>query len=237
MNRKEFLGALVFDEWIGNADARQSIFFRARLQPPSASDQHPLRSVGAFVACMLDHGYVFDGFLLHWTFSDSPLQALFSAGRLPQSPFVHDFSPGLNHRRAEHFPEEVVDEAQKQLPPEWIAGDESALEALLVRLMSRCRRVPDLIRQIPPRAYQSFPGVGIARVSMNPLTLFGLFAVAACLSPTLWRSAVAGSSLRSGACVLGLSAAFPTGRPAFWARGGHLGRCRGPAPWREGNPK
>jgi hypothetical protein len=28
----EFLGALAFDKWIGNADARQSIFFRARLE-------------------------------------------------------------------------------------------------------------------------------------------------------------------------------------------------------------
>jgi len=32
VNLKEFLGALVFDKWVGNADARQSIFFRARLQ-------------------------------------------------------------------------------------------------------------------------------------------------------------------------------------------------------------
>src|SRR4029077_10248781 len=32
VNLKEFLGALAFDKWIGNADARQSIFFRARLK-------------------------------------------------------------------------------------------------------------------------------------------------------------------------------------------------------------
>ena len=37
-NRNEFLGVLVFDKWTGNADARQSIFLRARLReyvPPS----------------------------------------------------------------------------------------------------------------------------------------------------------------------------------------------------------
>ena len=32
VNLNEFLGVLAFDKWIGNADARQSIFFRARLQ-------------------------------------------------------------------------------------------------------------------------------------------------------------------------------------------------------------
>ncbi len=43
VNVDEFLGVLAFDKWIGNADARQSIFFRARLRqwPPSASEPRP----------------------------------------------------------------------------------------------------------------------------------------------------------------------------------------------------
>src|SRR5277367_3361452 len=32
-NLKEFFGVLAFDKWMGNADARQAIFFRARLKP------------------------------------------------------------------------------------------------------------------------------------------------------------------------------------------------------------
>src|ERR1022692_292750 len=31
-NLSDFLGCLVFDKWVGNADARQSVFFRARLR-------------------------------------------------------------------------------------------------------------------------------------------------------------------------------------------------------------
>src|SRR5579872_6650658 len=31
-NYNEFLGALVFDKWTGNADSRQAVFFRARLR-------------------------------------------------------------------------------------------------------------------------------------------------------------------------------------------------------------
>jgi len=74
VNLNEFLGALVFDKWIGNADARQSIFFRARLQQWSPSGSRQPQRLG-FVAHMMDHGYVFDG--PHWTFSDSPLQGLY----------------------------------------------------------------------------------------------------------------------------------------------------------------
>jgi hypothetical protein len=29
-NRVDFLGTLVFDKWVGNADSRQAVFFRAR---------------------------------------------------------------------------------------------------------------------------------------------------------------------------------------------------------------
>jgi hypothetical protein len=33
VNIAEFLGVYVFDKWMANADARQSIFYRARLEP------------------------------------------------------------------------------------------------------------------------------------------------------------------------------------------------------------
>lgn len=153
VNLNEFLGVLAFDKWIGNADARQSIFFRARLQQwSSSSGERPLRL--GFAAHMLDHGYVFDG--PHWTFSDSPLQGLYfrpTVYRKVRS--FDDFQPWLD--RIVHFPEDVVDEAQKQIPPEWLAGDESALEALLMKLMARRRRVPDLIRDSRHGRINPFP--------------------------------------------------------------------------------
>jgi hypothetical protein len=153
-NLNEFLGVLAFDKWIANADARQSIFFRARLQQwsPSAGPA-PLRL--GFVAHMLDHGYVFDG--PHWSFSDSPMQGLYFR------PIVYhkvrsydDFQPWLD--RIVHFPTEVVDEALKQIPLAWIAEDESALEVLLTKLMARRRRVPDLIRDSRHGRVNPFPG-------------------------------------------------------------------------------
>jgi len=153
VNRNEFLGVLAFDKWIGNADARQSIFFRARVQQwsPSATDS-PQRL--GFVAHMMDHGYVFDG--PHWTFSDSPLQGLYFRPSVYRNvTSLDDFQPWLD--RLVHFPEEVVDEALKQIPPAWLAGDEPLLEALLEKLMARRKRVPDLIRDSKHGRVNPFP--------------------------------------------------------------------------------
>src|SRR5580704_14796616 len=73
VNIPEFWGVLAFDKWTGNADARQSIFFRARIREfAPAYPAHPAKL--GFVAHMMDHGYVFDG--PHWTFSESPIQGL-----------------------------------------------------------------------------------------------------------------------------------------------------------------
>src|SRR3954469_20541282 len=73
-NVSDFLGCLVFDKWVANADARQSIFFRARLRDWSGKESsHPLKL--GFVALMIDHGFAFNG--PHWDFPDSPIQGLY----------------------------------------------------------------------------------------------------------------------------------------------------------------
>jgi hypothetical protein len=143
----------VVDKWMGNADGRQSIYFRARLQEwlPDSED-HP-RRIG-FLAHMIDHGYMFSG--PHWQFADSPLQ-----GIAPR-PLVYegvksqqDFEPWLEQVTC--FPEEVVDQAWKQIPPQWFDGDESALEELLEKLLRRRKRAPDLIRDCRRAAINVFP--------------------------------------------------------------------------------
>ena len=66
-----------------------------------------------------------------------------------------EFEPWLG--RIRNFPEEVVDQAVKRIPPAWLEGDEDELERLLERLMRRRERVPDLIEQCCSGPSNPFP--------------------------------------------------------------------------------
>jgi hypothetical protein len=140
-NLPDFLGALAFDKWMGNADSRQAIFFRARLKEwIPGSEAHALKM--GFVAQMIDNGFVFGG--PHWQFTESAIQGLyFRPSVYAQVRGLADFEPWLT--RIVNFPEEVVDQAVKAIPPAWLSGDEEALDVLLARLLKRRARVPDLI--------------------------------------------------------------------------------------------
>ncbi len=152
VNRDHFHGILAFDKWTGNADSRQSIFFRAQVSEwlPGGTGS---RQTG-FVAQMMDHGYLFDG--PHWSFSDSPIQGLYYRSSVYESVRGwDDFEPWLG--RIIHLPEETLDEAVKQIPSEWIEGDEEALEKLLHRLVRRRTRVRDLIEECARGKANPFP--------------------------------------------------------------------------------
>ena len=152
-NRADFLGTLAFDQWMGNADSRQAIFFRARLREwLPAFEAHPQRL--GFVAQMIDHGFIFDG--PNWRLHDSPLQGLYFRPRVYQD--VHgldDFQPWLD--RIAHFPEAVVDQALKQIPPAWLQGDEPALARLLELAMRRRKRVASLLEACGRTRANVFP--------------------------------------------------------------------------------
>ena len=66
-----------------------------------------------------------------------------------------DFEPWLE--RIRHFPEEVVDQAVKQIPPVWLEGERDEFEQLLYRLMERRKRVPDLIEACRTERVDPFP--------------------------------------------------------------------------------
>jgi hypothetical protein len=149
-NLPDFRAVLAFDKWMGNADSRQAIFFRAQVLEPLASEPRRL----GFVAQMVDNGYVFEG--PHWRLGESAIQGLYFR------PLVYrtvrglaEFEPWLG--RIRNFPEEVVDQAIKRIPPAWLEGDEDELERLLERLMRRRARVPDLIEQCCSGLSNPFP--------------------------------------------------------------------------------
>ena len=152
-NMAHFLGVLVFDKWMGNADARQAVFLRARVSEWAPSVAQGSKRV-AFMALMVDHGYVFDG--PHWGFAESPLQGLYYRPEVYGTVrSFSDFQPWLD--RVMHFPETLIDDAYKQVPAAWLDGEESALETLLDRLLARRKRVPDLLREISRGRIDPFP--------------------------------------------------------------------------------
>lgn len=154
-NLADFRAVLAFDKWMGNADSRQAIFFRARVLEPLAPEgsTDATRRLG-FVAQMVDNGYVFEG--PHWRLGESAIQGLYFR------PLVYrtvrglaEFEPWLG--RIRNFPGEVVDQAVKRIPPAWLEGEEDELERLLERLMRRRARVPDLIEQCCSGPSNPFP--------------------------------------------------------------------------------
>ena len=141
-NLSDFLGALVFDKWVSNADGRQAVFFRARVREWLAGSAREHALTMGFIALMIDQGFAFNG--PDWSFTDSPVQGLYPRKLVYNGVASLDqFEPWIE--RVVHFPEQVVDQAYKQVPPEWIRGEEDQFERLLETLMRRRKRVPDLI--------------------------------------------------------------------------------------------
>ena len=153
-NLSDFLGVLVFDKWVSNADGRQAVFFRARVREwlPGAAEAHALTM--GFVGLMYRrriclqrpglevHGFAGSGFV--------PAQTgLWGCASLAQ------FEPWLE--RVMHFPEEVVDQALKQVLPGVDAGEQDQFEGMLEQLMRRRKRVPDLIRDVRQAKVSPFP--------------------------------------------------------------------------------
>lgn len=153
-NLSDFLGVLVFDKWVANADGRQAVFFRARVREwlPGSAEEHAL-SMG-FVAMMIDQGFAFNG--PGWDFPESPVQGLYLRKLVYENvESLAQFEPWL--ARVENFPEELVDRAAKQVPPEWIAGEEGEFEQMLEKLLRRRKRVGELISDARKAKQSPFP--------------------------------------------------------------------------------
>ena len=152
-NQSHFRGVLVFDKWASNSDARQSIFFRARIQEwTPVTGVHPLKT--GFVAHMIDHGYICNG--PHWQFTDAAAGGLYHRKQVYSSiRSLDDFQPWLD--RVREFPAEVFDKVLREIPPSWIDGDQDLLEAMMEKLYARRRRADTLIEAARNSSAAPFP--------------------------------------------------------------------------------
>mgnify|MGYP000197515275 CR=1 FL=1 len=165
-NLDQFAGALVFDKWVANSDARQAIFFRRRIKAwlPEA-DAAPQQK--GFIAQMIDHGYAFDG--PNWGFLDAPMAGLYfrslvyrrldGPGRL---------EPWL--ARAASCPESIFDEILRTTPRRWIEGEEAEFERLITQLHARRSRVADLVVASARAKPDVFPGLS-SRPAPPPISV------------------------------------------------------------------
>ena len=152
-NVEQFRGVLVFDRWVANADGRQAIFFRAQLKDWLERPGIPPRKPG-FVALMVDHGFAFNG--PHWDFPESAISGLYPRRIVYQDiRSLDDFQPWLT--RAASCPPIVFDRALRQLPPEWMEGDEDALQVLVEKLIRRQKRIDDLVLDCREATGNPFP--------------------------------------------------------------------------------
>jgi hypothetical protein len=151
-NRIDFLGTLVFDKWVGNADSRQAVFFRARAKSWTPIKGDPPNRIG-FFAQMIDHGFSFNG--PHWQFGDSALQGLyFRTSVYDEVRSLDSFQPWLD--LVANFPETVIDAAWKEIPREWVAEDEEPLEQMLEQLLKRRKRVASLVEEVRGKRSTAF---------------------------------------------------------------------------------
>ncbi len=152
-NRVEFLGTLVFDKWVGNADSRQAVFFRARAKTWTPLKGEAPARIG-FFAQMIDHGFAFNG--PHWEFLDTPLNGLyFRTSVYEEVTSLDSFQPWLD--MVTNFPIEVIDGAWKEIPRDWLDQDEDELEKLLESLLKRRRKVGQLIEDVRRKRASAFP--------------------------------------------------------------------------------
>ena len=95
---------------------------------------------------MIDHGYAFNG--PNWDFPESAVQGSTRAKLVYDAVrSLDDLQPWLD--QMVHFPEEVIDQAWKSIPPDWIEGEEDALDRLLEHLFGRRARIARTDRGLP----------------------------------------------------------------------------------------
>ena len=147
-NVHAFAGMLVFDKWTCNTNGRQTVFFS---EGNRTAEQGAVR----YETRMIDQGFCFNAG--EWNFPDAPLRGLYARNRVYEGVTgMESFAPWLE-RLEKQASERILDEASREIPPEWYADDYDALLRLLEQLHRRRQRVPDLILEAKRCNRRPFP--------------------------------------------------------------------------------
>ena len=147
-NVHAFAGILVFDKWTCNTNGRQTVFF-------SKGNRTAEQGAVRYETRMIDQGFCFNAG--EWNFPDAPLRGLYARNRVCEGVTgMESFAPWLE-RLEKQASERILDEASREIPPEWYADDYDALLRLLEQLHRRRQRVPDLILEAKRCNRRPFP--------------------------------------------------------------------------------
>jgi hypothetical protein len=150
VNLEAFVGMLVFDKWVGNADSRQCIFLRSE----TGCTDHATSKELQFRLQFIDNGGAFDG--QRWRFVDSREGGLYFRPAVYSS--VHgwaDLESGIEEIRS--LSEKAITSGFDQLPSEWFDEDESELHRLMDHLLERRAKTAELLADTIRNCPASFP--------------------------------------------------------------------------------
>jgi hypothetical protein len=140
-NPEAFVGILAFDKWTGNADGRQAAFWKT---------SHEKKYTVTFI----DHGYCFNAG--SWTFPDFPLRGVYPRNEVYETVHGWDsFEPWLS--RIEALSPMTIWDLAMGIPAEWYDERRDELERLVSSLISRQRRVRQLIDDFRSSPRNPFP--------------------------------------------------------------------------------
>lgn len=129
-NLEDFCGVFVFDKWTCNTNGRQAVFFRDK-------------GAAHYRALMIDQGFCFNAG--EWNFPDAPLRGLYARHRVYESVHGMEAFEKWIARIESKMTEAVLDEAYREIPPQWYEYETGELERLLEQLLQRRKRVRELV--------------------------------------------------------------------------------------------
>jgi hypothetical protein len=140
-NLADFPGMLAFDQWCGNADRRQAVYWNFKKGTPHE-------------ATFIDYGSCFDSKIL----GNHTGSSLSLFGRDEAYIGVtgwHSFEPWLSN--IENLPAELIWELALEVPNEWWGPERGAREQLVETLIARRWRIRQLITQVRDCPRKPFP--------------------------------------------------------------------------------
>lgn len=137
VNRNDFIGALVFDRWVGNTDTPQAIF--APLE--KVNDMAPPGKVW-LKALMIDRGFAFGG--VEWILRDSPIAGIHSSRAFYDGlRGISDCEPWLS--RIEAIQGDSLRAVFDTIPQFWNDAADTGFERMVRDLLRQRCRVADSI--------------------------------------------------------------------------------------------